>query len=222
MTALAGIRERMAAAEAKAGRAEGSVRLVAISKVQPAPRVEAVLEAGHRLFGENRVQEAESRWSDFRPRYDDIDLHLVGPLQTNKIKPALDLFDTIQTLDRDRLARKLADAIQERGSAPDLLVQVNIGEEKQKSGIAPAKADAFIATCRDEYDLPVIGVMAIPPLEDDPEPHFRALADIAHRNGLDEISMGMSADFELAIELGATMVRVGSALFGERDPSGAV
>ena len=222
MTALAGIRERMAAAEAKAGRAEGSVRLVAISKVQPAPRVEAVLEAGHRLFGENRVQEAESRWSDFRPRYDGIDLHLVGPLQTNKIKPALDLFDTIQTLDRDRLARKLADAIQERGSAPDLLVQVNIGEEKQKSGIAPAKADAFIATCRDEYDLPVIGVMAIPPLEDDPEPHFRALADIAHRNGLDEISMGMSADFELAIELGATMVRVGSALFGERDPSGAV
>lgn len=222
MSGLADIEARVAAALEAAGRAAGSVKLLAVSKVQPRERVEAVLKEGHRIFGENRVQEAQARWMPFREDIDGIDLHLIGPLQTNKIKPALDLFNTIHTLDRDRLARKLATEIQARGSAPDLLVQVNVGEEDQKAGIDPAKADAFIATCRDEYDLPIVGVMAIPPVDEPPEPHFKALADIAHRNGLAEISMGMSADFESAIAHGATMIRVGSAIFGARDPSGVV
>ena len=222
MSALSDIEARVAAALSAANRPEGSAKLLAVSKVQPRERVEAVLEQGHRIFGENRVQEAQERWGPFRDSYDGIDLHLIGPLQTNKIKPALDLFDAIHTLDRDRLARKLATEIQARGAAPRLLVQVNIGEEAQKAGIDPAKADAFIATCRGEYDLPIIGVMAIPPVDEPPEPHFEALADIAHRNGLDEISMGMSADFETAIAYGATMIRVGSAIFGARDPSGVV
>ncbi len=220
MSALAEIEARVAAAVAAAGRPAGSAKLLAVSKVQPRARVEAVLQAGHRTYGENRVQEAQGRWEPLRDLYDDIDLHLIGPLQTNKIKPALDLFNTIHTLDRDRLARKLATEIQARGAAPRLLVQVNVGEEAQKAGIDPAKADAFIAACRDEYDLPIAGVMAIPPADQPPEPHFKALADIAHRNGLDEISMGMSADFEAAIAHGATMIRVGSAIFGARDPSG--
>lgn len=220
MSGLKDIEARMAAALAVAGRAPDSARLIAVSKVQPLARVQAVLDQGHRVFGENRVQEAEGRWHPLRPQYDDLDLHLIGPLQTNKIKPALDLFDTIHTLDRDRLARKLATEIQARGTAPRLLVQVNVGEENQKAGIAPQKADAFIDVCRREYDLPIVGVMAIPPVDDDPERHFRALADIAHRNGLDEISMGMSADFEAAIAHGATMIRVGSAIFGARDPAG--
>jgi pyridoxal phosphate enzyme (YggS family) len=198
------------------------VKLLAVSKVQPRERVAAVLEQGHRIYGENRVQEAQGRWPPFREQYDDVELHLIGPLQSNKVKPALDLFDAIHTLDRDRLARKLATEIQARGTAPQLLVQVNVGEEDQKAGIAPAKADAFIAACRDEYELPIVGVMAIPPVDVPPEPYFEALADIAARNGLDEVSMGMSADFELAIAYGATMIRVGSAIFGARDPSGVV
>ena len=222
MSALSDIEARVASAVAAAGRPEGSVKLLAVSKVQPRERVEAVLELGHRIYGENRVQEAQGRWEPFRETYDDIDLHLIGPLQTNKIKPALDLFNTIHTLDRDRLARKLATEIQARGSAPNLLVQVNVGEEPQKAGIDPAKADAFIAACRNEYDLPIVGVMAIPPADQPPEPHFAALADIGHRNGLSEISMGMSADFEVAIACGATMIRVGSAIFGAREPSGIV
>lgn len=222
MTGLADINARVEAAVAAAGRPAGSVKLLAVSKVQPRDRVEAVLNQGHRIYGENRVQEAQGRWQPFREQIPDIDLHLIGPLQTNKIKPALDLFDAIHTVDRDRLARKLATEIQARGASPQLLVQVNVGEEPQKAGILPAKADAFIAACRDEYDLPIAGVMAIPPADDSPEAHFQALADIAGRNGLDEISMGMSADFETAIACGATMIRVGSAIFGARDPSGVV
>ncbi len=222
MTVLAEIKARIARAAEAENRPAESVKLLAVSKVQPRDRVAAALEQGHRIYGENRVQEAQGRWEPFRKAYADIDLHLIGPLQTNKVKPALDLFNTIHTLDRDRLARKLADEIQARGVAPDLLVQVNIGQEAQKAGIDPAKADVFIAACRNEYDLPVIGVMAIPPFDEPPEPHFKALADIAYRNGLDEISMGMSADFESAIAHGATMIRVGSAIFGARDPSGAV
>ena len=222
MSALSDIEARVAAATLAAGRPEGSVKLLAVSKVQPRDRVAAVLEHGHRIYGENRVQEAQGRWPPFREQYDDVDLHLIGPLQSNKVKPALDLFDAIHTLDRDRLARKLATEIQARGSAPQLLVQVNVGEEDQKAGIAPAKADAFIAACRDEYDLPIVGVMAIPPVDVPPEPYFEALADIAARNGLDEVSMGMSADFEVAIAYGATMIRVGSAIFGKRDPSGVI
>lgn len=219
MSGLADIKKRIDAALERADRPAGSVKLLAVSKVQPRERVEAVLKKGHRLFGENRVQEAQARWGSLRGEYEDLELHLIGPLQSNKIKAALDLFDAIHTLDRDRLARKLATEIQARGTAPQLLVQVNLGEESQKAGIAPAKADAFIAACRGEYDLPISGVMAIPPVNDAPEPHFKTLADIAHRNGLDEISMGMSADFECAIAHGATMVRVGSAIFGPRDPS---
>jgi pyridoxal phosphate enzyme (YggS family) len=219
MTGLADIQARMVAALEQAGRPKDSARLIAVSKVQPADRVQAVLDEGHRLFGENRVQEAQGRWPPFRERYDGIELHLIGPLQTNKIKPALDLFDTIQTLDRDRLARKLATEIQARGASPGLLVQINIGDEPQKAGIATDKADAFIDACRREYDLSIVGVMAIPPVDDSPRQHFQSLAEIAHRNGLAEISMGMSADFETAIAEGATMIRVGSAIFGARDPS---
>ena len=222
MSALGEIKARVDAALKAANRPEKSAKLLAVSKVQPKERVEAVLQQGHRVFGENRVQEAQGRWMPFREQYSDVDLHLIGPLQTNKIKPALELVDAIHTLDRDRLARKLATEIQARGNAPALLVQVNVGEEPQKAGILPAKADAFIAACRDTYDLPIIGVMAIPPIDQPAEPHFEALADIAHRNGLKEISMGMSADFETAIAYGATMVRVGSAIFGARDPSGVV
>ena len=222
MTALSDIQNRIGAALEASDRRSDSAKLLAVSKVQPRERVEAVLQQGHRVFGENRVQEAQTRWTPFREQYDDIELHLIGPLQTNKIKSALDLFDAIHTLDRDRLARKLATEIQTRGMAPELLVQVNIGEEPQKAGILPAKADVFIAACRDTYDLPIVGVMAIPPVDEPPEPYFKALADIAYRNGLEEISMGMSADFETAIAYGATMVRVGSAIFGARDPSGIV
>lgn len=222
MSALSDIEARVAAATLAAGRPEGSVKLLAVSKVQPRDRIAAVLEQGHRIYGENRVQEAQGRWPPFREQYDDVELHLIGPLQSNKVKPALDLFDAIHTLDRDRLARKLATEIQARGNAPQLLVQVNVGEEDQKAGIAPAKADAFIAACRNEYDLPIVGVMAIPPVDVPPEPYFEALADIAARNGLDEVSMGMSADFEVAIAYGATMIRVGSAIFGKRDPSGVI
>ena len=220
MSGLEEIVARIGVAAREAGRDPASVRLVAVSKVQPLARIEAVLDAGHRLFGENRVQEAQGRWPDLRERYDGIELHLIGPLQTNKVRPAMELFDTIQSLDRNRLAVRIATEAQERGSCPDLYVQVNTGEEKQKAGIAPGEADAFIARCREEMDLPVVGVMAIPPVDDAPETHFDLLADIAERNGLPEISMGMSADFETAIDRGATLVRIGSALFGERTPTG--
>ena len=222
MTALSEINARIDVALKAANRPAKSAKLLAVSKVQPRERVKAVLEQGHRVFGENRVQEAQGRWMPLREQYDDVELHLIGPLQTNKVKPALDLFNAIHTLDRERLARKLATEIQARGVAPELLVQVNVGEEPQKAGILPAKADAFISVCRETYDLPIVGVMAIPPVDQAAEPHFNALTDIARRNGLQEISMGMSADFEQAIAYGATMVRVGSAIFGARDPSGAV
>jgi len=219
MSGLADIIERIDHAARTARRDPASVRLIAVSKVQPLARIEAVLDAGHRLFGENRVQEAQGRWPDLRARYGEIELHLIGPLQTNKVKPAMDLFDTIQSLDRTRLAVKIATEAQARGACPDLYVQVNTGDEKQKAGIAPGEADAFIARCREDMDLPVIGVMAIPPADEAPAPHFDLLAQIAERTGLSEISMGMSADFETAIEYGATSVRVGSAIFGARDPS---
>jgi len=219
MNALADIRTRIAAAETRAGRPADSVTLIAVSKVQPLARVEALLEAGHRVFGENRVQEAQGKWPDLRERHDGIDLHLIGPLQTNKVKAALPLFDTIQSVDRLRLAVRIATEAQAFGACPALYVQVNTGEEKQKAGIAPGDADTFIARCREEMDLTIAGVMAIPPADQPPEPHFDLLARIAERNGVAEISMGMSADFETAIACGATCVRVGSALFGARDPA---
>jgi len=209
------IEQRIAKAEAAAGRAPGSVRLIAVSKVQPEARVTAVLEEGHRNFGENKVQEAAGKWPDYRQTYGEIELHLIGPLQSNKTRQAVQLFDAIHSLDRPKLAKALARIAHEEGRCPELFVQVNTGEEAQKAGILPAEADRFIADCRG-LDLPVRGLMCIPPLEEEPSLHFALLAKIAARNGLEGLSMGMSGDFEKAIALGATHVRVGSAIFGER------
>lgn len=210
------VTERLARAEAQAGRETGSTRLIAVSKVQPLPRIEAVLRDGHRIFGENRVQEAAGKWPALQERFGTVELHLVGPLQSNKAKQAMGLFDVIHSLDRPRLARRLADLAQEQGTCPDLFIQVNTGEEPQKAGIAPPQLDAFVQDCR-QMELPVAGLMCIPPAEDDPVPHFHMLADMAARNGLSGLSMGMSGDFESAIACGATHVRVGSAIFGARD-----
>jgi len=209
------IKSRIAKAEAEAGRAPGSVKLIAVSKVQPLERVEAVLEQGYRIFGENRVQEAIGKWPAFKERYDGIELHLIGPLQTNKARQAIGLFDAIHSVDRPKLATTLARLAQEEGHCPELFIQVNTGEEPQKAGILPADADAFVAECR-ALDLPLKGLMCIPPVDEEPSLHFALLAKIAERNGLEGLSMGMSGDFETAIALGATHVRVGSAIFGER------
>jgi PLP dependent protein len=212
---LSDITAAIAKAEADAGRAPGSVRLIAVSKLQPDERVRAVLNDGHRLFGENRVQEAAGKWPGFRDAYDGIALHLIGPLQSNKARQAFELFDAIHTLDRPKLARRFADLAQEMGRCPDLMIQVNTGEEAQKAGIMPADADAFITEAR-ALDLPIKGLMCIPPVEEEASLHFALLAKIAARNGLAELSMGMSADFEKAISFGATYVRIGSAIFGDR------
>ncbi|MCX7890413.1 MAG: YggS family pyridoxal phosphate-dependent enzyme [Rhodobacteraceae bacterium] len=214
--ALSDILSRIAAAEAAAGRAPGSVTLIAVSKVQPAARIEAVLAAGHRVFGENYVQEAQSKWPAWRARFPGIRLHMIGPLQSNKAKAAVELFDTIQTLDRPSLAERLARLAEARGACPELFVQVNTGEEPQKGGVAPGLADGFIRAVRG-LGLPLAGAMCIPPEGTDPVPHFRLLRAIAEGNGLPFLSMGMSADFESAIAEGATHVRVGSAIFGARD-----
>lgn len=210
------IRSRIAAAEEKAGRAAGATKLIAVSKVQPNERVRAVLEEGHRVFGENKVQEAAGKWPAFREEFDGIEVHLIGPLQTNKARQAMELAQAIHSLDRPKLAGTIARIAQEIGSCPDLFVQVNTGEEEQKAGILPADADAFVAECRG-FDLPVKGLMCIPPVDEEPSLHFALLGKIAARNGLAGLSMGMSSDFESAIALGATHVRVGSAIFGERD-----
>jgi hypothetical protein len=212
---LAEIRDRIATAEAKAGRAPGSVTLIAVSKQQPEDRIEAVLREGHCVFGENRVQEAAGRWPAFREHYDDIELHLIGPLQTNKARQAIELAQAIHSVDRPKLARTLARLADELGHCPDLFVQVNTGEEPQKAGVLPGEADGFVADCRG-LGLPVVGLMCIPPVDEAPSLHFALLAKIAARNGLDGLSMGMSGDFEEAIALGATHVRVGSAIFGAR------
>lgn len=212
---LQDIKDRIAKAARDAGRDADSITLIAVSKVQPDARVEAVLEQGHRAYGENKVQEAQGKWPGFRERFDGVELHLIGPLQSNKTRPALELFDAIHALDRPKLAKTIARLAQEMGNCPDLFVQVNTGEEPQKSGVLPQDADAFVKTCR-ELDLPVRGLMCIPPAEVEPSLHFALLAKIAERNGLSGLSMGMSADFERAIALGATHVRVGSAIFGER------
>ena len=214
-TGLQAIMARIRAAEAAAGRAPGSVQLVAVSKVQPLDRITAVLDEGQRLFGENKVQEAESRWPALKTRYAGVSVHLIGPLQTNKAKAAVGLFDAIHSVDREKLARKLADLAQARGASPDLFVQVNTGAEPQKAGVMPDATEAFVASCRG-MDLPVVGLMCIPPADEDPAPHFALLADLADRVGLSGLSMGMSGDFEAAIAAGATHVRVGSAIFGER------
>lgn len=209
------IKTRIAAEEARSGRAPGSTTLIAVSKMQPLDRVEAVLDAGHRVFGENRVQEAAGKWPDFRDRYAGVELHIIGPLQTNKVKQAMDLADAIHTLDRLKLAQKIATHAQEMGRCPDLFIQVNTGEEPQKAGITPDATDAFVADCR-VLDLPIKGLMCIPPVDEEPSLHFALLAKLAKRNDLTGLSMGMSGDFERAIAQGATHIRVGSAIFGER------
>ncbi|MEM1428033.1 MAG: YggS family pyridoxal phosphate-dependent enzyme [Pseudomonadota bacterium] len=215
---LTEIRERIAKAEARAGRPEGATTLIAVSKVQPLERIEAVLDAGHRIYGENRVQEAQGKWPDFRARYADVELHLVGPLQSNKARAAMELFDVVHSLDRPKLATALARLAQELGHCPPLFVQVNTGEEPQKTGVLPDAADAFVAEAR-RLDLPIEGLMCIPPVDEEPSLHFALLAKIAARNGLTGLSMGMSGDFESAIAQGATHVRVGSAIFGARAPA---
>jgi len=212
---LTEIQSKIAKAANDAGRDPAAIKLLAVSKVQPIERVTSVLDEGHRLFGENRVQEAEGRWQDLLPKYEGISVHLIGPLQTNKIKPALELFDAIHSVDRMKLAKKLATEIQTRGASPELFIQVNTGEEPQKAGCLPADADDFIQECR-AMDLNISGLMVIPPVDEEPSLHFALLRKIAERNGLTGLSMGMSADFERAVALGATHIRVGSAIFGER------
>lgn len=213
---LSEVSARIARAEAAAGRAPGSVRLIAVSKVQPPGRVEAVLEEGHRLFGENYVQEAAGKWPAWRAAFPGVQVHMIGPLQSNKARQAVELFEAIHTLDRPSLAERLARLAQARGASPDLFVQVNTGQEPQKAGLLPGDLDDFVARAR-ALDLPVAGLMCIPPEAEDAAPHFAMLAGMAARNGLAGLSMGMSGDYEAAIAAGATHVRVGSAIFGARD-----
>jgi len=213
---LAALRERIARAARAAGRDPAAVKLVAVSKTHPAEAVAAALAAGQRLFGENRVQEAQAKYPALKAQHPDLKLHLIGPLQTNKVKDAVKLCDAIETVDRPRLAEALAKEMARQGRRLDCFIEVNIGAEPQKAGVAPDAADAFIAECRTRWELPLKGLMCIPPEGQDPAPYFNALAAIARRNDLSELSMGMSADFETAIACGATMVRVGTAIFGVR------
>ena len=212
------INSKIEKAEESAGRAIGSTQLIAVSKVQPNERVLSVLEKGHTIYGENKVQEALSKWPMFRENFSNVKVHLIGPLQSNKVKQAVELFDAVHTLDRLKLAQKLSNEIQSQGKAPEMFIQINTGEEEQKSGIFPNKADQFIADCI-SLDLPIKGLMVIPPINEEPSLHFGLLRKIAHRNGLSSLSMGMSSDFESAIAMGATHIRVGSAIFGERNYS---
>ena len=213
---LAAVRLRLARAARDCGRDPASVALVCVSKTFPADAILPVLDAGERLFGENRVQEAQDKWPALRARYPGVELHLIGPLQSNKASDAVAAFDAIETVDRPKIARALADAIARQGRHPRLFVQVNTGAEPQKAGVLPGEADAFLKECRDGYGLEVAGLMCIPPIDDQASPHFALLATIAARNGVSALSMGMSGDFELGIQLGATHVRVGSAIFGTR------
>ena len=222
---LAEVKARIARVAKDWRRAPDDVHLVAVGKTHPAEAIEAALLAGHRLFGENRVQEAAAKFPTLRARYPDLVLHLIGPLQTNKIKQAIDVCDAIETVDRDKLAQGIAAELAKQGLAKsgkriDLFIQVNTGEEAQKAGVLPMDADDFIRRCRNEYKLPVVGLMCIPPAEEHPAPHFALLGEIAKRHGLAQLSMGMSGDYELAIQMGATHVRVGTAIFGERPRSG--
>ena len=212
---LTEIRTQIATAEKNADRPAGSVTLIAVSKVQPNDRVADVLDQGHRCFGENRVQEAADKWPDFRAAYGPVDVHLIGPLQTNKARQAMELCQAIHAVDRPKLATTLARLAQELGQCPDLFLQVNTGHEPQKAGVLPAQTDAFVADCR-ALDLPVAGLMCIPPVDEEPSLHFALLAKLAARNDVTGLSMGMSSDFASAIALGATHVRVGSAIFGAR------
>ncbi len=213
---LAQVQDAIAAAAQDARRAPSDITLVAVSKVHGPEVIRPVLAAGQRVFGENRVQEAQGKWPGLRAEFPDIDLHLIGPLQTNKVKDALGVFDVIETLDRPKLARKLAEAMAELGKHPRLFIQVNTGEEEQKAGIVPGDLDDFVRLCRDELGLVLEGLMCIPPVDEEPALHFALLEKLAQRNGLSKLSMGMSSDFETAIAFGATHVRVGTAIFGAR------
>jgi hypothetical protein len=216
---LTGVNERIALAARQAGRTPESITLVAVSKTHPPHRIEAALRAGHRCFGENRVQEAQTKWPALRAGYPDLRLHLIGPLQTNKVKEAVQLFDVIESVDRPKLASALAEQMMRLGRRLQCFIQVNTGDEPQKAGVPPKDADEFIRACRESYGLPVIGLMCIPPLDEPPALHFALLREIARRHALPELSMGMSADFEEAIRFGATYVRVGTAVFGSRPPA---
>jgi hypothetical protein len=218
---LAEVRRRIAQACAEAGRDAAAVTLVAVSKTFGPDAITPVIAAGQRVFGENRVQEAKAKWPDLKAHHPDIRLHLIGPLQSNKAKEAVALFDAVHAVDRPSLAEALAKEIGKQGRHPTLFVEVNTGEEPQKAGVLPGEADAFIKACRDSYGLTIAGLMCIPPLEDAPGPHFALTAKIAARNGLKLLSMGMSADFASAIAFGATHVRVGTAIFGGRPPLGS-
>lgn len=213
---LAEVKGRIAGAAKAAGRPASDVTLVAVSKTHGADRVRELLVAGQRVFGENRVQEAQEKFPALKGEYPDLELHLIGPLQTNKARDAVALFDVIQSVDRERLATTLAKEMERAGKRPACFIQVNTGEEPQKAGILPADLDAFVAACRDTHKLPIVGLMCIPPVDEEPALHFALLKKMAARNGLPNVSMGMSADYETAVRLGATHVRVGSALFGAR------
>jgi hypothetical protein len=213
---LAALRERIDLTARGTGRVGGDVTLVAVSKTHDAAAVAAAMDAGQRVFGENRVQEAQEKYPPLRAAHPEIELHLVGPLQTNKVKEAVALFDVIQTLDRPRLAEALKQEFTRQHRALGLFVQVNTGEEPQKAGVPPGEADAFIADCREHLDLTIAGLMCIPPVDDEPALHFALLREIARRNGIAGLSMGMSADYEIAIRFGATHVRIGTAIFGPR------
>ena len=213
---LAATQRRISAAAGAAGRPPAEVTLIAITKTHPPPLIRAALDAGHRAFGENRVQEAERKWPALKGEYAGIELHLVGPLQTNKVRTAVALFDVIATLDRVKLAVALAAEMARAGRRPRCLIEVNTGEEAQKHGVAPGEADAFIARCRDALGLPLAGLMCIPPAHEEPSLHFALLGEIARRNQLGTLSMGMSQDFEIAVAFGSTEVRIGTAIFGPR------
>lgn len=213
------VRADIDAAAAESGRSGADVTLVAVSKTFDADHIRPVLEAGHRVFGENRVQEAAEKWPGLRDDFPDLTLHLIGPLQTNKVKQALDLFDVIETVDRPKLARALAREMEKQGKRLPCFIQVNTGEEPQKAGVLPGEADAFIKECVKEIGLSVVGLMCIPPVEAEPSLHFALLRKIAERNGLERLSMGMSGDYDVAVRFGATHVRVGSGIFGARDYS---
>ena len=209
------ILKKIKEAELNFARPIGSTKLIAVSKVQPIERVLKVLDQGHRSFGENRIQEAQSKWPDLKDKYDGVELHVIGPLQTNKTRVAMELADSIHTVDRSKLAKNIARIAQELGKCPELFVQVNTGEEKQKSGVIPAKTEAFVTECL-KMDLPVNGLMCIPPIDEEASLHFALLKKLAENCGVEKLSMGMSEDFEKAISFGATHVRVGSAIFGDR------
>jgi pyridoxal phosphate enzyme (YggS family) len=219
LTRLGLVRREIAVAAEAAGRDPAAVRLIAVTKTVPPEAIEAAIGAGQRLFGENRVQEAQRKWPALREHHPDLELHLIGPLQTNKVREAVALFDTIETLDRPKLARVLAEEIARAGKRPGLFIQVNTGEEPQKAGIAPGETESFVALCRDTFGLPIEGLMCIPPLDEEPDLHFALLAKLAAKVGVKQLSMGMSGDFSRAIQLGATYVRIGTAIFGERPVS---